>query len=241
MNRIKVIVPVSSNMWNVPVKQLMDRYKNPDTEIQVVNLAKGPDSIECAYDEVMAEMFALEEAEKAQEEGFDGVIIYCGTDPGVRAAKEKLDIPVVGIGETSYHLASLLGSSFSIITVAPSSLLSTRRRLVCDHLKLYGLEHKCSSVRTVDIPVIDLQKDKATQAERVFAEAKKAIEEDGADTIVLGCGGLLGVGEQISNELEVPVIVPGIAALKISESLIQIGLKQSKRCFGTPTRQKKRI
>jgi len=241
MKRIKVVVPVSSDMWNASVKELMERYKDPDTELQVVNIEKGPESLECTYDEVLAEMFTLLEAEKAQDEGFDGVIIYCGSDPGLRAAREKLVIPAVGLGESSYHLASLLGTSFSIITVGPPDLVATQCRRVRDHLKVYALEHKCASVRSVAIPVIDLEKEKAKQEERLFAEVRRAIEEDGADTIVLGCGGMLGVAERVSEELGVPVIVPGTAALKVCELLIRIGLTQSKRCFGTPPGGKKRI
>jgi len=126
MKRIKVVVPVSSDMWNDSVKELMGEYKNDDTLIDVVNITKGPESLECTYDEVLAEMFTLLEAEKAPEEGFDGVIIYCVSDPALRAAKEKLDIPVVGLGEPSYHLASMLGSSFSVIAVGPPNLVATQ-------------------------------------------------------------------------------------------------------------------
>ena len=240
MKRIKVVVPVSSDMWNASVKQLMERYKDSDTELHIVNVEKGPESLECTYDEVLAEMFTLLEAEKAEGEGFDGVIIYCGSDPGLRAAKEKLNIPAVGLGEASYHLASLLGSFFSIITIGPPELVATQCRRVRDHLRVYALEHKCASVRSVAIPVIELEKEKTKQEQRVFTEAKKAVEEDNADTIVLGCGGMLGVAERVSKELGVPVIVPALAALKLCESLIRIGLAQSKRCFGTPPPNKKR-
>ena len=56
MKRIKVVVPVSSDMWNASVKELMERYKDPDTELQVVNIEKGPESLECTYDEVLADL-----------------------------------------------------------------------------------------------------------------------------------------------------------------------------------------
>jgi len=112
---------------------------------------------------------------------------------------------------------------------------------VRDHLKVYALEHKCASVRSVAVPVMDLERQKTKQEQRLLAEAEKAIDEDGADTIVLGCGGMLGVAEKASQQLGVPVIIPAIAALKTCESLIRIGLAQSKRCFGTPSPDKKRI
>lgn len=240
MKRIRVVMPVSTDIWDEPVKREMERYKDVDTEIDIVNIKKGPESIECTYDEAWAELFTIQEAEKAEEDGHDGVIIYCFGDPGLTAIKEKLNIPIVGLGEASFHLASLLGSGFSIMAAGPFDLLQNQRRRVVDKLKLYGFEHKCVSIRPLGIPVLDLEKEKGKEGERLFSEAKKAIEEDGADTIVLGCGSILGVEGRIAKELKVPVVVPGIAALKICESLIQMGLVHSKRCFAIPP-EKKRI
>jgi allantoin racemase len=236
--RIRVIVPVSSAMWNAPVQALMEGHKEPDTQIEVLNVSKGPESLECTYDETMVEMFTVLAAEEAEADGCDGVIIYCVSDPGLRAAKEKLSIPVVGIGEAAYHVASLLGNAFSVVAASSTDLASTQRRRVYDHLRVYALEHTCASVRSVTVPVLDLERRKGLQEKQLLAEACKAVNEDGADTIVLGCGGMLGVGETVSKDLGVPVIVPGIAGLKICEALIRSGLSQSKRCFGTPPQDK---
>lgn len=234
MKRIKVIVPVSTDMWNEPVKEEMEKYKDDDTNIDIMNIKKGPESIESAYDEAWAELFVVQEAEKAEKEEYDGVIIYCFEDPGLRAAKEKLNIPVVGIHEPSIHVACLLGNKFSIITIGRA--INAMR----DKVKLYGLEHKCTSIRSIGIPVLDLERKKKETAERLFEEAKKAIEENGADTIVLGCGSILGVEDKISEELKVPIVVPGVVALKICEDLICLGITQSKYYFAMPP-EKRRI
>ncbi|MBA7586938.1 Hydantoin racemase [subsurface metagenome] len=239
MKKIKVIVPVSTDMWNEPVKKEMEKYKDTDTRIDIINIEKGPESLECTYDEAWSELFTVQEAEKAEREGYDGVIIYCFGDPGLRAAKEKLDIPVVGINEPSIHIASLLGDKFSIISVGPAGPGITIEGLMKDKMKLYGFEHKCTSVRSIGIPVLDLGKEKRREAERVFEEAKKAVEEDGADTIVLGCGSILGAEGRILKELKVPVVIPGVAALKICENLICMGIAQSKRYFATPPEKKR--
>ena len=240
MKKIKVIVPVSTDIWNEPVEKEMNKYKDNDTSIDIINIEKGPESLECTYDEVWSELFTVQEAEKAEREGYDGVIIYCFGDPGLRAAKEKLNIPVVGINEPSIHIASILGDKFSIISPGPTVRgISIVIALTKDKMKLYGFEHKCASVRSIGIPVLDLEKDKSREAERVFEEAKKAVDEDGADTIVLGCGGILGVEERILKELKVPVVVPGVAALKICEDLICMGIAQSKHYFGTPPEVKR--
>lgn len=147
MRKIKVIVPVTTEMWNEPVRKLMEHYKEPDTEINVINLNKGPISLECAYDKVWAALPTVQEAERAEQEGYNGVIIYCFADPGLTAAKEKLQIPAVGLCEASVHLAALLGSRFSIMAAGSPNVFENKRKRIVERLREYGFEHKCASVR----------------------------------------------------------------------------------------------
>lgn len=240
MKRIMVVVPVCNDLWNESARRLMDRHKGPDTKLDVANVEKGPDSLECTYDEAYAELSTVRMAESAEREGCDGVIIYCFGDPGLRAAKETLSIPVTGLGEASMHIASLLGTRFSIISAGPVSHFPNQRRRLLDKLRVYGFDHKCASIRSLKIPVLDLGTGKEEESRRLLEEARKAVEEDGADTIVLGCGSIFGAEKKISDELSVPVIVPGVAALGICEAMIRMGLAQSKRCFATPP-EKRRI
>jgi Asp/Glu/hydantoin racemase len=67
-------------MWNAPVKALMDRYKEPDTQIVIENLDMGPESLEFAYDKAYAKLPIVQQAETAQQEGCDGMITYCSAD-----------------------------------------------------------------------------------------------------------------------------------------------------------------
>lgn len=232
MKRIKVVVPVSVDVWNEPVRKLYDEWRGNETEIDVVNIPKGSASVECRYDAGWSALFTVLEAEKAEAEGCDGVIVYCFGEPGLLLAKEKLIIPVVGISEASVHFASMLGKRFSVITVGPSPQISAG--YLEDNLERYDLAHKCASIRVAVMEILDLMGDPEHEVQLVLAEAKKAVEEDGADTIVLGCGSMLGMEKRIMNEFGVPVVVPGIAALKVCEDLIEMGLAQSKRFFALP-------
>jgi len=117
--RIRVVVPVSTDAWNAPAENLLDDFKDTNTQIDVVNIKEGPRAIECCHYEVFAAAFLVREAERAEQEGYHGVIDYCFDDPELRAAKERLDIPVVGLSEASFHIASLLGTRFSIISAGP--------------------------------------------------------------------------------------------------------------------------
>jgi len=214
---------------------LLEGYKDANTQIDIVNIKDGPKAIECCYDEVFAATFLVREAERAEQEGYHGVIDYCFDDPGLRAAKERLEIPIVGLCETSFRIASLLGTKFSIISAGPPDCAFTD---IKDLVRLYGFSDKCASVRSVAIPILELKTGMDAQAKRLLEEAKKAVEGDGADVIVLGCGSILVETEEISA-LGVPVVVPGIAALKLCEDLIDMRLAQSKRCFSIPTRESK--
>ena len=228
--RIRVVVPVSTDAWNAPISDLLEGYKDQRTRFDIVNIEGGPKAIECCYDEVFAASFLVQEAERAEQEGCHGVIDYCFDDPGLRAAKERLNIPVVGIGEASFHIASLLGTRFSVISAGPPDCTFTD---IKDLLRLYGFADRCASVRSVAIPVLELANGRDAQAARLREEAQEAVEGDGADVIVLGCGSLLVPTEGILS-LGVPVVVPGIAALKLCEDLIDMKLSQSKRCFRIP-------
>ena len=235
--RIKVVVPVATRLWNEMIREAYEAARDSETQITIVNLEKGPESIEQHYDVAWAEVFALREIEKAEEEGYDGVITYCFDDPALMAAKEKLRIPVVGIQEPSIHLASMLGRRFSVVGVGEEFTKGS----VEDSVRVHGLESSLASVRLAEISVLDIKKDREKLKIAVLGEARRAVEEDGADVIVLGCGSLLGLAEELQKELKVPVVDPGLAALKIVEDLVKLRLAQSKRAFPFPSPKRRNL
>ncbi len=145
--KIKVIVPVSTDQWNNLIRETYEKYKDPDTEITIVNIERGPESIEQRYDETWASLPTLLEAERAEKEGYDAVIDYCFGDPALESIKEALNILVVGLNEPSIHIASILGRRFSIIGVGGKKSKPQEERWikwhimdwVIDWLRLEGL------------------------------------------------------------------------------------------------------
>lgn len=232
MKRIKVIVPVATSIWNNEILENLNYVKDKDTLIDIINLKTGPEAIEQHYDDIWAELLALKEAEEAEKEGYDGVIIYCFNDPAVRAAKEKLSIPVIGIMEASLHFASMLGRKFSIIATLNEGKTATE-----DLLRLYGFKEKCASVRTLGMEILELN-DKYKLEKAIYKSCEEAIKKDDADVIIFGCGGILGVKEKCSN-LGIPIIEPGGAALKLCEDIIELKLSQSKKAYPFPTNIKR--
>jgi len=233
--RIRVIVPVSTEIWNEKIKEAYETVKDFDTEIKIVNLSRGPESIEQYYDIAWAELETLKEAEKAEEEGYDAVIIYCFSDPALFAAREKLTIPVVGLRESAIHVAAMLGRKFSIVGVGSEN----SKGKTLDAIRMYGLESKLASIRMTEFLVLDIAKDIEKIKQALLEEARLAIKQDGAEVIVLSCGSLIGVGKWLQEQLGVPVVEPGLIALKIAEDLVKLNLSQSKLSFLTPHRKRR--
>lgn len=231
--KIKVITPVISDSLNEEVRREFKYYASDTTEVDACNLDYGPASIESEYDEALCIPDFLEKVKRAEEEGYDGIISNCFGDPGVRPAREIVNIPVVGAGESSMLFASLLAESFSVMCVLPNVLTINK-----NISKILGVSNNVASFRSVDIPVLEVN-DKERLNEALFSEMIKAIEEDQAHALVLGCTGMMGVAQNLQQKLkdkgyDVPVIDPAFAATKMLESIISMGLKQSRLTYMTP-------
>ncbi len=238
--KIKVILPVITKEFIDPTLEEVEKFASKGTEINAECIEYGTASIECKYDEMLDAPGIIKVAEKAQSEGFDGVIIDCFGDPALEAVREKLDIPVVGPGRVSMLYAADLAHRFSIVTVLENLLAILENRVM-----EVGLGSKLASVRSVDIPVLDIMNiEKLTAA--LVDESIKAIEEDGAHAIILGCTGFLGVVDNLRDALkkkgyEVPVIYPVAVAVKYLETLISLNLAQGKRTYMPPPKKERNI
>ena len=199
------------------------------TEVDVVCLSHGPESIEAAYDEALAAPYIIEEVRKAEKEGYDAVSLDCAMDTVVRASREAVRIPVTSAGEASYFLAMGLCARFSIVTVLKSTADAIK-----ENVATYGFQSRVASVRYARIPVLDL-KDEDKAFEAIARESRIALEKDGAEAIVLGCTGMSSLTPRLMRELSVPVIDPANSALKLAEIYVQMGLRTSKLAYESPS------
>lgn len=227
--RIKVIIP-NSGMDSDTLRArevMLSAYARKDTQISVDCIDGGPESIESEYDEVMAGPYILDKAVQAEKDGFDAIIVYCGSDPAVAAARELVDIPVIGPGKMSKLVALDLGYRFSVITVLDSTVAR-------DEEAVYekGIDFdRLASVRSIGIPVSDVRDDMEATFRALCEAGKKCMEEDGAHCLVLSCLGMAGMGERMTKELGVPVLDPAPIAVKYAELLASLGLHPSRRSY----------
>ena len=197
----------------------------PGTTVTAVNPDMGPASIESHYDEALSVPGLLAEIARAQagEPAADGFVIACFGDPGLDAARELADGPVVGIAEAAMHAASFLGRGFSVVTT-----LGRTRGRAWELAERYGMQRFCLGVHACEIAVLDLDRD--PDAVKVIIEAcRVALDRDGSDAIVLGCAGMADLCAVISAELGVPVVDGVAAATLMVQSLVTLGLRTGAR------------
>jgi allantoin racemase len=201
----------------------LERIKRPDTELQVVNPEHGPVSVESVYDETLAAAQILPLVRKASEEGYDAIIVACFSDPGLDAAKEVSDALVLGIEETSMHVAAMLGHKFAVTTAF------ARRVPVRElHARLRSVESAYGSCLTMNMSVLDMHAKPAEAKARILELARRAVQEEGVEVIILGCAGLSGYAEDLERDLGVTVVDPSAVTLKVAESLAELHVRHSK-------------
>jgi len=190
-------------------------------DLTVLNPDHGPASIEGFYDEAMS-MAGLLEVIGTHPQA-DGFIIACFDDTGLDAARCLTAAPVIGIGEAAYHMASMIANKFGVVTTLSRSVPALEHNLM-----RYGLAARCSGVRASDIPVLELEAGNSDAMARINTEVSQAIAVDKAEAIVLGCAGMSDLQAQLAREHQVPVLEGISCAVRLIESMIALGLENSK-------------
>jgi len=229
--KIRIINPVVTRSWEQETQEAYSSLARSGVQIDTVSLDWGPASIETRRDNALATPDILNKTIQAEREGFGAVIIDCMDDPGLFAAREVVRIPVVGPAEASVHLAAILGHRFSMISV-----LDIDRVTIEEMVERYGLSARLASVRTIGIPVLDLSANSEQVFQSMLETSEKAVREDGADVLIPGCNLLASLAPRIQAHLKslglaAIFLNPRAVALKLAETLVELGLAQSQLSF----------
>lgn len=232
--RIKVIfpVPMSEHTRGLIESQVPPEFIGPQFDVQFVGSRRLMTMANSYYDMYIMDTIVIDAAVAAEAEGFDAVCINTVSDSGLGALRSRLRIPVIGPGQAAFHVACTLGHKFSILTMWEPWVPLYRKTL-----KEYGLEARCASIRHINTRP-DVQELLQGKEEIVFgkleAAGRAAIDEDGADVIVLGSTTMHQSHRYLADHLPVPVINPGLVAYKLCEMLLELGLTHSKHAWPDP-------
>jgi allantoin racemase len=221
--RILIVNPNTTAAMTAKIGQAGRAAAAAGTEIIAVNPADGPVSIEGYYDEAFSVPGLLAEITKGDATGVSAHIIACFDDTGLEAARCVARAPVIGIGEAAFHLASMLGHRFTVVTTLSRSIAAIENNLM-----KYGLASRCARVRACEVPVLSLDDPASNATARISAEIELSKQEEHADVIVLGCAGMADLAARLSETHGLPVIDGVASAVKLAEAFGALGLKTSK-------------
>lgn len=227
LTKIMFLTPVASDCFDRVMADTLEAYKYADTEAHVTSLneSTGPpiSNLEYRTYEALVTGEIIRATHQANQEGFDALVIGCFYDTALHDAREiSGDMIVVAPCHASIEIALTLANNFSII-VGQQKWVNQMQATVRE----YGYRDKLMSFRDVGLNVVEFQQDHNCTCERLIAAGRKAIEEDHAESLILGCTLETGFYREMEAELGVPVIDPTIAAFKAAEHAAHL-----KQCCG---------
>lgn len=243
--RIKFINPIGISDYDAPMADLLAKIKRPETEIELVSLAMSAPTSHVEYRtyEAMVVADTIKIVRDAAQSGFDGAVIGCFYDPALEDAREiSGDMVVVGPCQASCQILANLCNKFSILVGRHKWIEQMH-----DRVRQYGYEKYLASFRSLEMGVDDFQKDTCFTEKRILETARRAVEEDHAEGIILGCTCEFGFFQHVQKELGVPVIDAVFASFKMAEYLAglkaQLGWRPSRQwsCQPPPEEEIKRF
>jgi Asp/Glu/hydantoin racemase len=232
MTRVLLINPNISDSVSDLIGGEARRAASPGTEIAVLTAPFGVAYIETRF-EALIGAYAAAQLAAEHHERFDAVVVAAFGDPGLGGLREALPIPVTGLTEASLASACLLGQRFSIIAIS-QRIRAWYREVV----ESYGLGGRLASIRALDRPISSIGGVQDEHAQALKSLAERAVDEDGADVIVLAGAPLAGLARSLKGTLPVPVVDGVSSAVRHAESLVALRPGRAQRgSFAPPPRK----
>jgi allantoin racemase len=221
--RVAFINPFGTPIYDDIIRETLVPYADDRTAVDILHIENAPPNIDYYWPKHLIEAAVFERVMSLEEEGYHAVVIGCCYDPGVRVARELVDIPVVGPLEAAMNMASYFGHDYTIVTDHRKALPYLE-----DLVRMYGGDN-CRGVRCIDWWVTEMVKDPAAVAKDAAAECLRALEEDDSEVAILGCTIIGGCLERQIRETgeygDLPILNPNLLALKTAETLADLFLQ----------------
>jgi len=232
--KILVINPNTSETNRQILIDVLTPFLKPNLEIDVINAESGPEGLASWSDKQIQGAAILPMIAQAEIDDYDGVVIACFGDPGIEAAKEIIDIPVVGIAEAAFLLTPILCHKALLLETSKTSIPRMER-----YIRQLGLKEGSIEVRAINTEqnwsVVESLHNREKSKRLIIETIRKILEESNVELIIPGCSAMSEHTNTIQEELGIPVIDPVVAGVQIIIALINMNLAQSKRfCYRKP-------
>lgn len=173
----------------------------PGARISGLTNHAGPPAIQGPEDGRAAMPGLLALLPQAEALGASAVIIACFDDTGLAEIRCAAPCPVLGIGQSAYVMAQLLGQRFSVVTSLAISVPVIKANLTAG-----GFAGNCASVRASGLPVLTIEAGAEATRVHLISEIQAARDADGATAVILGCAGMATLAPDLATRSGVPLI-----------------------------------
>ena len=218
-DHIIVINPNSTQAVTDDIDAALDALRaDANAEFECLTLAEGPPGIETQHhvDSVVMPLCRLIESCDNRASAF---VVACFSDPGLQAAREVTDKPVLGIAESGLLTACTLGDRLGVIAILAGSIPRHSR-----FIRALGIEGRIAGELPVGLGVTELGNEAVTFG-RLGEVGRRLADEKGADVIVMGCAGMARYRARLEDALSLPVIDPTQAAAGMAVTASRLGYR----------------
>jgi allantoin racemase len=173
----------------------------------------GPSAIQGEEDGIAAIPGLLKEIEK--NSACDGFIIGCFDDTGLAEARLISRKPIIGIGQSAFHMAAMRHGKFCVLTTLEISI-----PVIKQNIEAQGFSNLCKDVMASGIPVLELENNPISAA-KTISECIKSIEvRDPEIAVVLGCAGMTNVYRRLQAQHDVYLLDPIVCSARMVNAIL---------------------
>lgn len=214
--RILLINPNMTQSMTDTMTEVACQTAGDAAEIIPVTASQGFPYISSRAEAQIAGAHVLETIATHQAE-VDAVIVAAFGDPGLIAARELFDMPVVGMAEAAVLSAAMLGDRFAVLTFSPHMV-----RWYQECVLWTGLAARFTGVRCPVMAPASLDNIATELKDDLIALAHEATTKDGADVMILGGAPLAGLAAKIASDTPGILVDPIAAATAQAMALVRL-------------------
>ncbi|MDC0456399.1 aspartate/glutamate racemase family protein [Alphaproteobacteria bacterium] len=217
---ICIINPYATDKSNAKLKQCVSEVIDKNSTVYI-NQNSNLEDYYSYYLETANVSKIVKEIESNNSS--DAFIIACYEDTGIDVIRKITSRPVIGIGEAAFYTANIIANKFSIITN-----LSASHEALKNNLIKYDLDHKCVSLKSIEVPILDMETMSKSNIKKLENEINRTICEDKPEAIIITSPGILNLTKFFSERFNIPIVEGVTAAATLLENLSKQGLKIKK-------------
>lgn len=215
MPRIAIVNPITTESITVLLMASAQAVRGPATGISGHTAPRGVPYISSRAEGLVGGAVALEMIAGIESQS-DAVIIAAFGDPGLMAARQLFDVPVIGMSEAAMLTACMLGRRFAIVTFSDALA-----NWYDDCVEMHRMEGRLSGIFSSPTRIADIEKVQDVAADELVALCHRAVES-GAEAVILGGASLAGLAPRVRDLVPVAIVDPIAAAVKQAEGLVAL-------------------